>query len=55
MLIRKCVDGIVVDRKAEEVVCNLVRVPRVENPVLESNRNGVFQSSGCPEQDLSTV
>jgi hypothetical protein len=44
---------IVVNRKADEVVCNLVRIPRIENPVLESIRNGGFQSRVCPEQDLN--
>ena len=53
MLIRKCEDGIVVNRKADEMVCNLVRIPRIETPVLESLRNGVSQSNVCPEQDLN--
>ena len=55
MLIRKCVDGIVVNRKGDEVVCTLVRIPKIGNPVLESLRNGVSQSNVCPEQGIPTL
>gem|GEM_PF-2638106 len=51
--LKQIVEGILVDRDKDVVYCTLSRLPKTENPVLKRIRDGVVQSSACPEQDLN--
>ncbi len=52
LLLRKVVEGLLVDRERDEVVLTLSRLPKIDNPILKAVKNGVVLSSVCPEQDL---
>ena len=46
--------GITVDRANDVLECRLLRVPKIESPVLKSVfQSRAVQSSMCPEQDLN--
>ncbi len=53
LLLRKVVEGILVDRDRDEVVLTMSRLPKIENPILKVVRDGVVRLSTCPEQDLN--
>ena len=52
LLLRKVVEGILVDRDRDEVVLTLTRLPKIDNPILNAIRDGAVLSSVCPEPEL---
>jgi hypothetical protein len=54
LMMKRVVDGIVVDRANDRLDCRLLRIPKMSNPILKLlHQNGVVQSNVCPEQDLN--
>jgi hypothetical protein len=52
LLIRRVVEGITVDRENDMLECRLLRVPRIESPILKSvYQNRAVQSRVCPEPE----
>jgi histidinol-phosphate/aromatic aminotransferase/cobyric acid decarboxylase-like protein len=44
LLLRKVVEGILVDRDRDEVVLTLTRLPKIDNPILNAIRDGAVLS-----------
>lgn len=54
LMLRRVVDGLIVDRAQDSIFFNLLILPKLENPILKAiHQNGVVQSRVCPEQDLN--
>ena len=50
LLLKKVVEGLLVDRERDDVILTLLRLPKIDNPILNAVKNGVVLSSVCPEQ-----
>ncbi len=53
LLLRKVVEGILVDRDRDEVVLTLTRLPKIDNPILNAVRGGAVLSSAWPGPGMS--